>query len=192
MPKKNSNRVVNKQDKTAMIDMDILLTKYKQGDTVKVDGETKIVKSVGKLGGERTVWFTDGTSTGLDDLVAQNREPAPLTRSTLASIEKQWAKEHLLRHRGERLFGTPYKFGQRVKWEDATWLVYDHDAQGSSSVLVLITPNLSEMVRGVPLDLSSGVPGKTASKQGLKKALVRLAHENPDLRAHVLSLLKNR
>lgn len=73
---------------------------------------------------------------------------------TLSPTEKEMAKDHLFRHKGQPIFGTPsFRYGQRVEFNTKLWLVYDITKAGSESRLILVSPDVKEMTKGVPEEL---------------------------------------
>lgn len=59
------------------------------------------------------------------------------------------ARDHLRSWKGSKA-PHGFKWSQRVTYQGKSYLLYDHDAEGSGSLAFLVTPDLSRYVRYVP------------------------------------------
>lgn len=61
------------------------------------------------------------------------------------------ARQHLNRIKGKK---APHglKWGQRVSYRGKEYILYDHDAEGSGSLAVVVTPDLLHFKRGIRWD----------------------------------------
>jgi hypothetical protein len=64
----------------------------------------------------------------------------PLAVDMLNPHEEQRIRQQLSARKGTHLAGTPFKIGQKVLFGGVPWHVYDHDAVGRASKLVLVSP----------------------------------------------------
>lgn len=72
-----------------------------------------------------------------------------MTRRELTPTEENAALFYLHRKRGMRLDGHPYRVGDVVLWDGGEWIVYDHEAEGNTSTLVLLNRDKAEIATGV-------------------------------------------
>jgi len=84
---------------------------------------------------------------------------APGQERRLSPGEMEAAKAHHKDRKGTKGPGG-YKFGEKIKYQGKDWLVYDFDAEGSGFTLILISPDHSTMVDGVPDPKTAGKDDK--------------------------------